>query len=143
MHFWCVLVWYPPYSNVQRILLSLSSDINKMLLIETKLTTTLLTETLFLNLDHARQGQDEVTKATIQRDATECFLQLALYEPGRLMLSAQVAALEALRALADGQAFSEEAKVSARGALIAIEGTDELEHEREDEDAGTHGHVAM
>jgi hypothetical protein len=114
-----------------------------MLLIETKLTTTLLTETLFLNLDHARQGQDEVTKATIQRDATECFLQLALYEPGRLMLSAQVAALEALRALADGQAFSEEAKVSARGALIAIEGTDELEHEREDEDAGTHGHVAM
>jgi hypothetical protein len=124
--------------------LSLRSDVNKMLLIQTQLTTTLLTEALFLNLDHARQGQEEVIKAAIQQDATECFLQLALYEPGRLMLSDQVAVLEALHALVDGRAFSEEAKLSARGALIAIEGRrDELEHEREDGDAETHGHVMV
>ena len=48
------------------------------------------------------------------------------------MLSGEAAVLEALHALVDGQALSEQARVSAHGALIAIEGRlHEPEPERE------------
>ena len=85
----------------------------------------------------------EATKAAIQRDAAECFLQLALFEPGRLMLSDEAAALAALHALADGRALSAEAVVSAHGALLEIEGrTHEPEVEREG-GAAASGHVMV
>ena len=47
----------------------------------------LITEALLLDPEHARQNQDEAIKAAIQQDAAECFLQLALFEPGQDMLA--------------------------------------------------------
>ena len=61
------------------------------------------------------------------------------------MLSGEAAALEALHALVDGQAMSEQARVSAHGALIAIEGRPhepESEHEGGGEESSS-GHVMV
>ena len=60
------------------------------------------------------------------------------------MLSGEAAALEALHALVDGQALSEQARVSAHGALIAIEGRPhEPEPEREGGEERSSGHVMV
>jgi hypothetical protein len=106
------------------------SDTNKAFLVHgpaNEALMTLLIEALLLDPRHPRQNQLEDTKAAIQRDAAECFLQLALFEPGREMLIARGAdVLDALRALADGGGWKTgEAKQSALGALIAIEGRSE------------------
>ena len=107
------------------------SDKNKLLLVKSPKLTPLLTEALLLDPAHLRTASDpqsavppmhEATKAAFQQTAAECFLQLALFEPGRAMLSDETAALEALHALVDGQALSEEAKVAAEGAILAVEG---------------------
>ena len=58
----------------------------------------------------------------IQTDAANCFLQIAVFGPGREMLAAEGAAMEALHALAEGRALTPEAKLSAAGAILAIEG---------------------
>jgi hypothetical protein len=128
------------------------SDKNKLLLVKSPKLTPLLTEALLLDPAHLRTASDpqsavppmrEATKAAFQQTAAECFLQLALFEPGRAMLSDETAALEALHALVDGQALSEEAKVSAHGALLEIEGrTHEPEPEREGA-AEEGGHVMV
>ena len=98
------------------------SDVNKRLLVQCKELVTLLTEALFLDPNHGRQNQDESIKAAIQQDAVDCFLQLALFEPGRDMLAKEAGAIEALQTLADGQALTETAKQYAYGAVIALEG---------------------
>ena len=76
-----------------------------------------------LNPGHVRAERDsEEVKAAIQADAAHCFMQIALYGPGRELLAGADAVLSALRALAAGEARSENAQLSAEGALVAIEG---------------------
>eukprot|EP01046_Picozoa_sp_COSAG06_P004351 COSAG06_NODE_181_length_20926_cov_7.590051_14_plen_160_part_00 len=76
---------------------------------------------------HATMTKDQLAKMTqhvkegIQADAAECFLQLALYEPGKKLLEGNPAVLDALRAMCK-TAFTEEAQLSAEGALLALEG---------------------
>ena len=66
---------------------------------------------------------DEVSRAGIQCDGAECFLQLALFEPGKELLEQHPEALDALRALADGGgALASEASLAAGTALAALEG---------------------
>ena len=65
---------------------------------------------------------DEALRAGIQCDGAECFLQLALFEPGKELLEQHPEALDALRALVDGAALTEEARLSASSALAAVEG---------------------
>ena len=65
---------------------------------------------------------DEKLRAGIQCDGAECFLQLVLFDPGRELLEQHTEALDALRALVDGAALTEEARLSASSALAAVEG---------------------
>ena len=82
----------------------------------------LLLDALFLDPEHPRKEMDERLRAGIQRDGAECFLQLALFDPGRELLEQHTEALDALRALVDGSALTEEARLSASSALAAIDG---------------------
>ena len=101
-------------------------DANKVLLVKSSALVPLLVATMFLAADHPRNGGDvdvdEAVKAAIQTDAANCFLQIAVFGPGREMLAADGAAMGALHALADGHALTPEAKLSAAGAILAIEG---------------------
>ena len=81
-----------------------------------------LLDALFLDPEHPRKDMDEALRAGIQRDGAECFLQLALYEPGKQLLEQHPEALDALRVLVDGAALTEEARLSASAALAAVEG---------------------
>ena len=82
-----------------------------------------------------RKDADDSEKAPIQTDVCDCFLQLAVFEPGRELLQSDPTAMVALRALADGKALTEEGKLSAHNALVAIEGvTREPEPEMEGAD---------
>ena len=81
-----------------------------------------LLDALFLDPEHPRKDMDERLRAGIQCDGTECFLQLALFDPGRALLEQHTEALDALRALVDGAALTEEARLSASSALAAIDG---------------------
>ena len=100
------------------------SDSNKELLVRCPDLVALLTDALFLAEDNVRQSLDTATKAAIQEQATECLLQLALFPPGRDMLARQGATMEALHSLDDGKAtsFTEQSKLTAHGAIIAVEG---------------------
>ena len=102
------------------------SDANKVLLVRSSALVPLLVATMFLEADHPRNGGDvdvdEAVKAAVQTDAANCFLQIAVFGPGREMLAADGAAMGALHALADGHALTPEAKLSAAGAILAIEG---------------------
>ena len=82
----------------------------------------LLLDALFLDPEHPRKDMDEALRAGIQRDGAECLLQLALVEPGKELLERHPEAMVALRALADGAALTEEARLAARGAVVAAEG---------------------
>ena len=79
-----------------------------------------LLDALFLDPEHPRKDMDEALRAGIQRDGAECLLQLALVEPGKELLERHPEALEALRALADGAALTNEARLVATGALFAV-----------------------
>ena len=81
-----------------------------------------LLDALFLDPEHPRKDLDEALRAGIQCDGAECFLQLALFEPGKELLEQHPEALDALRALFDGGALTEEAGKHASGALAAVEG---------------------
>ena len=81
-----------------------------------------LLDALFLDPEHPRKDMDEALRAGIQRDGAECLLQLALVESGKELLERHPEALEALRALADSSALTEEARLAASGALVAVEG---------------------
>jgi hypothetical protein len=98
------------------------SDVNKRTLVKSARLIPLLLEALFLEPEHARKGAADSMKAPIQADAAGCLLQVAVFEAGRAMLQRDPAAVRALRVLADGGALTEEAKLSAEGALVAIEG---------------------
>ena len=81
-----------------------------------------LLDALFLDPEHPRKDMDEALRAGIQRDGAECFLQLALFEPGKQLLEQHPEALDALRVLVDGAALTEEARLAASAALAAVEG---------------------
>lgn len=65
---------------------------------------------------------DEALRAGIQCDGAQCFLQLALFDPGKELLEQHPEALGALRSLVDGAALTEEAGLAASSALAAVEG---------------------
>ena len=96
------------------------SDVNKALLIRSPDLMKLLIEALLLDPEHTRQDQLETTKGTLQHDAAECFMQLALYEPGRDVLQQSPGVLDALRMLVD-KALTEEARKCAEGVLVALD----------------------
>lgn len=98
------------------------SDANKLLMVKSTTLIPLLLSTLFLEADHVLSDLNTDIKAAIQTDATNCFLQIAVFAPGREILAAKGAAMGALHALADGEALSPEAKFSAAAAIMAIEG---------------------
>ena len=102
------------------------------MLVKSTVLISLLMDGLFLDPDHPRKDADDSEKVPLQTDACGCFLQLAVFEPGRELLQSDPAAMDALRALADGKAMTEEGKLSAHNALVAIEGvTREPEPEME------------
>ena len=80
-----------------------------------------LLDALFLDPEHPRKDMDEALRAGIQRDGAECFLQLALFEPGKELLEQNPEALDALRLLTD-EGLTKEAREHASGALVAVEG---------------------
>ena len=80
-----------------------------------------LLDALFLDPEHPRKDMDEKLRVGIQRDGAECFLQLALFDPGRELLEQHPEALDALRALAGRGALMEKARLAASGALVALE----------------------
>jgi hypothetical protein len=99
------------------------SDANKALLVKSSSLVPLLLAALFMDPEHhPRNDVDQAVKAAIQTDAADCFLQIALYGPGRELLAADAASISALHALADGTALTSKAKLSADGAILAIEG---------------------
>ena len=98
---------------------------------------------LLLDPGHTRQSQDEAIKVAIQQDAAECFLQLAVFEPGRQLLAEDEAVMEALHALADGQALIEEAKQYACGAVIAVEGRADEPEPQPDGSEESGGHLMV
>ena len=97
-------------------------DANKTLLVQCDVLIATLLDALFLDPEHPRKDMDEKLRAGIQRDGAECFLQLALFEPGKELLEQHAEALDALRALVDGAALTEEARLSASSALVAVDG---------------------
>ena len=101
------------------------SDANKTLLVQSPSLLPLLLTALFLEADHPRkEDADQALQAAIQTDAADCFLQIAVFGPGRELLSADGGAMGALHALAEEghAALTPEAKLSAAGAVLAIEG---------------------
>jgi hypothetical protein len=114
------------------------SDANKSLLVKSAALIPLLLSALFLEDDGGvNSGLDDAVKAAIQIDAASCFLQIAVFGPAREILAADGAAMGALHALADGHARSPEAKLSAAGAILAIEGRSSS-HEPEPMPGGEH-----
>jgi len=97
-------------------------DVNKAMLVQCNALVPLLLDALFLDPEHPRKDMDEKLRAGIQCDGAECFLQLALFDPGRELLEQHAEALDALRSLVDGSALTEEARLSASSALAAIDG---------------------
>ena len=105
--------------NAGRGMLNLCiSDVAKQMLISNAGFIPHLVDGLLLNPEHPRNGSDEAIKAIVQRDFAECIQQLSLFAPGcEALKSAGI--VEALDALVD-KAWTEEAKDSARGALMQL-----------------------
>jgi hypothetical protein len=106
-------------ANAGRGMLNLCiSDVAKQMLISNAGFIPHLVDGLLLNPEHPRNGSDEAIKAIVQRDFAECIQQLSLFAPGcEALKSAGI--VEALDALVD-KAWTEEAKDSARGALMQL-----------------------
>jgi hypothetical protein len=74
---------------------------------------------LMLDPEHPRKDTDEAIKTAVQRDFAECLQQIALFPPGCDALKPNDDVLQALSTLKD-KAWSEEAKICAEGALMAL-----------------------
>ena len=101
------------------------SDVNTALLIENKAggLIPLLLEALFLDPDSLRPDVTGSNKASIQQSVAESLLQIALFQPGGCdLLKIDSGVMEALHNLAHGKGWPEHAKMSANGALLALEG---------------------
>jgi hypothetical protein len=96
------------------------SDTNKQMLLNNKGFIPHLVHALLLegSPEHARKDTPEEIKAAVQRDFAECIQQVSLFPPGCEALRA-ADITEVLDQLVD-KAWSEEAKDSARGALMQL-----------------------
>ena len=72
-------------------------------------------------LTSCHRSTDDAIKTIVQRDYAECLQQLSLFAPGCEALKADPNVVVALDALVE-RAWSEEAKDSARGALMQLTG---------------------
>ena len=107
-------------SNRCRGLLSLCiSDTAKQMLLNNAGFIPHLIDGLMLDPEHPRKDTDETIKTAVQRDFAECLQQIALFPAGCEALKANEAVLQALLTLKD-KAWSEEAKICAAGALMAL-----------------------
>lgn len=106
------------------------SDAHKSLLLNVKGLTRHLVAGLFLDPDDHPRGLNAVPPATptplevqaiFQRNFSETIQQLSLFEPGKEVLLQDDSIVEAMEAVAEG-GMSEEARESARGALMALVG---------------------
>jgi hypothetical protein len=96
------------------------SDAAKLMLLTTPGFIPHLVNALLLDPEHPRNvdGSPEAVRAIVQRDFAECIQQLSLFAPGcEALKSAGI--VEALDMLVD-KAWTEEAKDSARGALMQL-----------------------
>ena len=89
-----------------------------MLLSNSGFVTHLL-DGLLLDPEHPRKDTDETVKTAVQRDFAECIQQISLFPPGCEALKENEAVIQALSILKD-KAWSEEARICAEGALIAL-----------------------
>jgi hypothetical protein len=99
-----------------------AADTNKALLVQSARLIPLLLDGCFWGEDHPRKDADDHEKAPVQNDAIECLLQIAVFKPGRELLQSDPTVMDALAAMAAGKAITEEGKLSAHNALVAIEG---------------------
>jgi hypothetical protein len=92
------------------------SDSAKPMLLDNSDCIPHLLDGLMLDPEHPRKDIDEQIKSAIQRDFAECIQQVSLFGPGGEALKKNPDVISALDALVD-KAWSEEAKICARGAL--------------------------
>ena len=85
-----------------------------------------LIDGLMLDPEHPRKDTDEAIKTAVQRDFAECVQQIALFPAGCEALTVNETVVQALLTLKD-KAWSEEAKVCAEGALMALIPPEHLE----------------
>ena len=95
------------------------SDAAKQMLLNNAGFTPHLIDGLMLDPEHPRKDTDEAIKTAVQRDFAECVQQIVLFPAGCEVLTANEAVMPALLILKD-KAWSEEAKVCAAGALMAL-----------------------
>ena len=92
------------------------SDSAKPMLLESSECIPHLLDGLLLDPEHPRKDTDEQIKSAVQRDFAECIQQLSLFGPGGEALKKNPDVVSALDMLVD-KAWSEQAKICARGAL--------------------------
>jgi len=95
------------------------SDAAKQMLLNNAGFTPHLIDGLMLDPEHPRKDTDEAIKTAVQRDFAECVQQIALFPAGCEALTVNETVVQALLTLKD-KAWSEEAKVCAEGALMAL-----------------------
>jgi hypothetical protein len=110
------------------------SDQNKTNLVQSVGLLTLLRYALFDDTDdsHPRKDMPTPNRAGIQLDGCECVAQLALVDRGRELLQ-QDSSIEAALEVVRERGLSPEAQESARGALVALHGMEDL--------AASHGDI--
>ena len=107
-------------ANRCRGLLSLCiSDAAKQMLLNNAGFIPHLIDGLMLDPEHPRKDTVETIKTVVQRDFAECVQQISLFPAGCEALRANEGIMHALLTLKD-KAWSEEAKVCAEGALMAL-----------------------
>jgi hypothetical protein len=121
-------IWTLSKNHCKGLLNVSISDRGKRLLLETSGFIPHLISGLLLDEDHPRKDTDQEVKAAVQRDFAECIQQISLYEPGCAALRAEHAVVEALTALKN-DAWTEEAKLCAEGALMVLAPQDEAHHD--------------
>ena len=113
----CVAAPAPPGASASTVTCGL--DANPGSQVRSAWLLPLLLDTLLLDPGHVRAGLADGVKTAIQADAADCLMQIALFEPGRALLMAdrvhRPTAMDALRALAAGQARADRVQRSASG----------------------------
>ena len=108
-----------PASRCRGLLSLCISDTAKQLLLSNESFIPHVIDGLMLDPEHPRKEADEAVKTAVQRDFAECIQQMSLFPPGCAALQENEAVIQALSTLKD-KAWSEEAKICAEGALIAL-----------------------
>ena len=110
----------PLAANTGRGILNLCvSDAGKEMLLNSTGFIPHLIHALLLDPEHPRKDTEQAVKSVVQRDIAECIQQLSLFPPGLQALRAASGVIDALDAVVE-QAWTEEAKDCARGALMQL-----------------------